>query len=138
MVRKDYIIRLIEEFGVLWEQLVVQIRDGDHAVAQLTLDRTFQRLFGMSSQKAHELSAGAIMARLHLGVTPEDGRSQCWMATTLLVGQAQLAMAAGQRDIAHAALQKARDLTAVLCQYDPEIPTYAHSLAELDTALASV
>ncbi len=137
MIRQDYIIRLIEHFGVLWARLVEQLRGGELHPARLTIDYAYLQLFGLTPSAVASLSAGELLARLHIGVTPEAGREQCLILCTLLHAEGDLALDQQQFDQATSAYRKALDILRVLEYRQPNtpLPEYAPTIAELEEAL---
>ena len=133
MFRRDYIIRLIEEFGVLWARLVEALRGGDISAARLTIDAAYQRLLGLTPHDIQALSSAHLIARLQLGVTPEAGREQLWVMSALLRAEGDLAAAAGLVDVTRQYYRRALDLILAAEQLDPDptLPSYVPTRDEL-------
>lgn len=140
MIRQDYIIRLIETFGVLWARLIEQLRGGQIVPARLTIDYAYLQLFGLSPSTVTVASAGELLARLHLGVTPEVGREQCLILCTLLHAEGDLADDQQQPEQARACYQKALDMLRVIERRHPAAahPEYAPTITDLEEALAAL
>ena len=77
MIRKDYIIRLIEQFGAIWARLLTQLRAGLLQDARATLDTAYQQLLGLNFDAVRARSSGELLARLQFGVSPADGHERC-------------------------------------------------------------
>jgi hypothetical protein len=133
MFRRDYIIRLIEEFGILWARLIEHLRGGDVSAARLVIDTTYQRLLGMTPDEVLALPSAHLMARLQLGATPEAGREQCWMMSSLFRAEGDLAQAAGQADAARQYYQRAREIALSIERQYPDTtpPSYAQTSQQL-------
>lgn len=133
MFRRDYVIRLIEEFGVLWARLVEYLRGADLPAARLTIDRAYQQLLGLPPYDVQTLSVGNLVARLHLGVPPEAGREQCWVLSALFRAEGDLALAAGLHEPARRHYQRALELVSTLHSGadGSEAPGYAPDPDEL-------
>jgi hypothetical protein len=133
MFRRDYIIRLIEEFGILWARLVEHLRGGDVPAARLVIDTAYQRLLGLTPDEVLALPPAHLMARLQLGATPEAGREQCWMMSALLRAEGDLARTAGQEAAALQFYQRAQDIVLAIERQYPGTtpPPYAPTSTEL-------
>jgi hypothetical protein len=140
MIRQDYIIRLIETFGILWARFIEQMRGGQIVPARLTLDYAYLQLFGLTPSTVTALSAGELLARMNLGVTPEAGWQQSLIMCALLHAEGDLALEQHQPEHAIGCYQKARDMLRVLEIGYPAtpLPEYAPTVAELEDALAAV
>lgn len=140
MFRRDYIIRLIEEFGVLWARLVEQMRGGHVPAARITLDQAYQRLLGMTPSDIHAMPIAHLVARIHLGAPPDDARAQCWILCALLRAEGDLAMEAGLGAAAQQHYQRALDLLLAVGRDRPgvEIPEYVPTVADLQALVAQV
>jgi hypothetical protein len=135
--RRDYIIRLIEEFGVLWARLVEQMRGGNIPAARLTLDQAYQRLLGMTPADVHAMPIGHLVARISLGAPPDDARSQCWILCALLRSEGDLAAAAGMGAAAAQHYQRALDLLlATGPRPGEELPAYLPMADDLRALVA--
>lgn len=137
MIRQDYLLRLIEQFGQLWAQLVGQLRARAFPTAHSTLDLAYTQVLGISAEAAARLTSSELLARMQFGVPADAGRERCFMLSALLHAEAELA-GSHDADLAAQFHQKALDivLTMQLQLPEPAPPTYAPSAAQLVAALA--
>ncbi len=140
MIRRDYIIRLIEEFGILWARLVAQMRGGDMAVARVTLDHAYMHTLGLASNDAQTLSAGDLLARMQLGFSPEVGRERCLMLCALLQIEGNVAKHQGNPSAALEFYRTALLIMRVTIAHDDAQSQheYAPKIADLEAAMALV
>ena len=138
MIRRDYIIRLIEEFGILWARLVAQMRGGDVAVARLSLDHAYMHTLGLAPDAGQSLTAGDLLARMQIGFPPEVGRERCLMLCALLQVEGNLALYHANPSAAADRYRTALLIMRVtLAEDDAETQRdYAPKIADLETALA--
>jgi hypothetical protein len=133
MIRKDYIIRLIEQFGALWARLLTQLRAGLLGDARATLDNAYQQLLGLNFDTIRALSSGELLARLQFGVSPEDGHERCSVLAALLLAEGDLAAKGDDADLAANYYGKALDIVLALRLHQPDIalPDHAPSVERL-------
>jgi hypothetical protein len=143
MIRRDYIIRLIEEFGILWARLVAQVRGGDLAVARVSLDHAYMHTLGLASKDAQTLGAGDLLARMQLGFPPEVGRERCRMLCALLQVEGNIALHQGNPSVAAESYRTAllilrvtvaQDATETRHEYAPQIADLEAAIAEAERA----
>jgi hypothetical protein len=138
VIRKDYIIRLIEQFGLLWARLLAQLRAGLFPDARNTLDLAYQQLLGLNADTVRAQSSGELLARLRLGETPEAGHARCCMLAALLGAEGELATAQHDPDMGAFFYQKALDIVLALRLHQPALPLPEHAptVERLEAALA--
>jgi hypothetical protein len=137
MIRKDYILRLIEQFGVLWARLLTQLRSGLLHDARATLDLAYQQLLGLDGDMVRARSSGELLARLRFGAEPEVGHERSAMLSALLAADGERAVGQGQPDLGATFYQKALDIALALRigQPDAPLPDYAPEVERLVDAL---
>jgi hypothetical protein len=137
MIRKDYILRLIEQFGALWARVVTQLRAGLLHDTRATLDDAYARLFGLNAEIVRMRSSGELLARLQFGEPPEVGRERCFVLSALLGAEADLAAAQNNPDLAATYRTRALDIVLAMRLGSPEqpLPDYAPTVDMLVEAL---
>ncbi|GAB4123917.1 MAG: hypothetical protein Fur005_34520 [Roseiflexaceae bacterium] len=140
MFRKDYIIRIIEEFGILWARFVEHMRGGEINPARLTLDLAYQRILGMTSDEVLALTPGELVARLHLSMNPEAARDQCLILAALLQGEADLALREDQKQQAILALNQALGVVRAIERMPSVVawPEYTPRSSDLEQRIANL
>jgi hypothetical protein len=136
MIRKDYIIRLIEQFGVIWARLITQLRAGLLGDARATLDTAYQ-LLGLSFDMVRARSSGELLARLQFGIAPEDGHERSSMLAALMRAEGDLATGQHGPDVGATFHQKALDIVLALRLHQPAtpLPDYAPTVERLTELL---
>lgn len=138
MIRQDYILRMIAQFGQLWARLVEQLRAGLFHDAQATLDLAYEQMLGLPAEHARTLTAQDLLARMQFAAPPDEGRQRCLMLSALLAAEADIAGAQHLPDMAAQANQKALEILLVVLLRQPglALPAYAPTVAQLTAALA--
>ena len=83
MVQRDYILRLIEQFGQFWAALVRLRRDGQHREALALIDQGLRQFLGLDAAAIDALSADELIGLVGLGYSPRLGRG--WLIDRLTV-----------------------------------------------------
>jgi hypothetical protein len=139
MIRRDYIIRMIEEFGILWARLIEQLRTGKLDTARISLDHAYMHTLGLTPSDVQTLSAGDLLARMQLGFPPDVGRERCLILASLLYTEGNHAAANGKPGAAAAAYRTALLIVRVTPSDDSAAAQpYWPSQAELEAAIARV
>lgn len=138
MIRQDYIIRLIEQFGQAWSLVVGQIHAKLFPSARATLDQAYQHLLGLPSDNARSFSSGDLLARMYVGTSVEHGRERSIILGALLSAEGDLATEQDDPDLGAWYYQKALDiLLATLRRFpDQPLPDYVPSIEHITDALA--
>ena len=84
MIRRDYIIRMIEQFFQLLNRLQSLKQDQRWNEAATTLDDQFKKLVGCGPSEAVELSETELLAKLIQGEAPVAVRDKTFMLASLL------------------------------------------------------
>jgi hypothetical protein len=122
VIRKDYILRMIEQFGAIWARLLTQVRAGLFGDARATLDNAYQQLLGLNFDTVRARSSGELLARLQFGVSPADGHERCCVLAALLVAEGELAANGHDPDLAATYEGKALDIVLALRLHQPDLP----------------
>jgi len=138
MIRRDYLLRIIEQFGQLWARLVGQLRAGLFPSARATLDQAYQEILGLTPETVRMLPAQELLARMQFGATLDLGQERCLVLSALLNAEGDLAGGQHDADLAAQYYQKALEiLLAMLIQHPTlALPEYAPTVGQLVAALA--
>lgn len=124
-VQRDYILRLIEQFGQFWAAVVAQSRAGQHREVLALAERARREVFGFDTALLDRASADELSGMLRLRHAPQFGDS--WLTEQLtLLGLMLRAEAEGYRGLGDGVRVADREQKAV-----------AISLAALDDDLAA-
>jgi hypothetical protein len=138
MIRRDYLLRIIEQFGQMWARLVGQLHAGLFPSARATLDQAYQEILGLTPETVRMLPAQELLARMQFGVTPDLGRERCLVLSALLNAEGELAGGQQDADLAAQYYQKALELLLAMLIQHPTLapPEYAPTVEQLVAALA--
>jgi hypothetical protein len=137
MIRRDYIIRMIEEFGILWARLIEQLRTGKLDTARISLDHAYMHTLGLTPSDVQTRSAGDLLARMQLGFPADAGRERCLILASLLYAEGAHAEANGNLGRAASAYRTALVIIRVTpIETTAEQQPYWPAAAELEAALA--
>lgn len=84
MIRRDYILRMVEEFIQALARLNALKKDNRWQEADGVVDEEFQRLIGMGSQAVAQLTKTELLARLIRGEPTQAVREKTLILTALL------------------------------------------------------
>jgi hypothetical protein len=84
MIRRDYILQMIEEFFQALSRIKSLKKTHEWQAAAENIDQEFQRLIGMSGQDASHLSETELLARVVRGEATLAVREKTLILTTLL------------------------------------------------------
>jgi hypothetical protein len=98
MIRRDYILRMIEEFVRALARISGLRQQGDWAQAAETMDQEFNRLVGGGAQGVAQLSETELLARLMQGEPTQVVRDKTLILTALLKEAGDLAAAQGRME----------------------------------------
>lgn len=138
MIRQDYIIRLIEQFGQVWATVVGQIHSQLFPSARATLDQAYQQILGLTSDNVRSFSSGDLLARMYVGTSEEHGRERSIILGALLSAEGDLVTKQNDPDLASWYYQKALDilLTTALKFPDQPLPDNIPSIEQIADTLA--
>lgn len=83
VVQRDYILRLIEQFGQFWAALVRLRQDGHQREALALIDQGLRQFLGLDAGAIDALSADELIGLVGLGYSPRLGRG--WLIDRLTV-----------------------------------------------------
>lgn len=137
MIRRDYIQRLIEQFGEIWSQLIKQLQAGLFPAMRSTLDLSYRQLLGIDPERVRAWSSREMLTHMLFGMEPDHGRARVLVLGALLKLEGDLAAKDGDEDGAAIFRQKALDLTLTAHHQQPgaDLPIYTPSVDELVRAL---
>jgi hypothetical protein len=136
MIRRDYILRMIEEFFQALTRIRNLKRDQRLAEADAELDQEFVRLIKSGAKEVCKLSETELLARLIQGEPTQAVRDKTLMLTTLLKEAGDLAVAGNRpeegRDCylkgLHLLLETSRGEVFDVPAFVPTIEVFAKSL----------
>ncbi len=126
MIRRDYIIRVIEQFGAVWSQIVAQIGNGLLPTARGTLDRAYADMLGLDGDALRALRPAEIIARLRLSAAPEVANDRALVIAALFKGEGDLALASDDHEIGIWHYARALELLLAATAENPDAPLPEH------------
>jgi hypothetical protein len=136
MIRRDYILRMIEEFIRALARIRGLTRSKQFGAAADLLDQEFKRLVGDGADAVSRLSETELLARLMEG-EPQAVRDKCLILTRLLREAGELHSAQHRVPESHACFLKALNLLLdVLLRHEAfEVPEFVPKVEELTLLL---
>ena len=98
MIRRDYILRMIEEFMRVLSRINALKKGQQWQEAATTIDQEFQKLIGGGAQSVARLTETELLARLIQGEPTHAVREKTLILTTLLKEAGDLAATQGQAE----------------------------------------
>ncbi len=140
MLRKDYILRMIEEWGAMLRRTRKQIDAGDHPAAGEELDKAFLDLVGTGAEAVSRLSETELLARLTMEGPTHVVREKALILVGLLQQAGEVHVAAGREAQGQECWVKALDLllTLQLQDADFELPEFVPKIDLLRDELSGV
>ena len=102
MIRRDYILRMLQEFLELLSRLRSLKRDQRWTEADALLEEEVRRLLGTNAQSVLALSETELLARLIQSEPSQAVREKMWLVTTLLKEAGDVAGGSGDAEKSHA------------------------------------
>jgi hypothetical protein len=96
MIRRDYILRLIEEFAEALARIRALKKEGQAGEARVLTDEEFKRISGLDSAAVLKLSETELLAKLIQGEPSHAVREKMFFLTTLLKETGDIAAAEGR------------------------------------------
>jgi len=110
MIRRDYILRMIEEFMQALNRIRSLKKDQHLQEAAGALDEEFNRLIGGGAKAVARLTETELLARLIRGEPTQVVHTKTLMITTLLMQAGDLASAQGEPEASRACYLKGMNL----------------------------
>jgi tetratricopeptide (TPR) repeat protein len=120
MVRRDYILRMIEQLAQLLARTRGQIAGRKFDEADTELDKAFLELTGAGAEAIAKLSETELLAKLTLDAPTIVVREKTLVLTALLQEAGQLRIAQGREEEGEACWLKALNLLLTLKFQDPD------------------
>lgn len=138
VIRRDYILRMIEEFIALISRLRALKHTQNSAAAAELLDSGFRNLIGRGADEVARLSETELLATLIQGESTAAVRDKVHVLTALLKEAAELAEAKGDTELGRALHLKGLHLLLnVLAEEDPgTLPEFVPRIETFTAALA--
>ncbi|MBM3832762.1 MAG: hypothetical protein FJ403_05710 [Verrucomicrobia bacterium] len=134
MIRRDYILRMIEQFIQALARIASLSRARQYGEAETVLDKEFAKLVGSGAEAVAQLSETELMARIVAGEPTQVVRDKCFLLVALLKEAAALHAAQGRKGQSQACYLKALNLlleTRLRAEDGVEVPSFAPSIEEL-------
>jgi hypothetical protein len=129
MMKQDYILRVIEEFGQAWALVVARLRAGRYAEALEGVDEAAHRHLGLSLSLIDGMSSEGLLDLMRVGHSLDRGR--CVLLAELLREQGEILELQGRP--AEATVARAKALDIFLEIYDAyDAPELAERLAAME------
>ena len=140
MLRRDYILRMIEEWGAMLRRTRKQIDAGEHPAAGEELDKAFLDLVGTGAEAVSRLSETELLARLTMEGPTHVVREKTLILVALLQQAGEVHTAAGREAQGQECWVKALDLllTLQLQDADFELPEFVPKIDLLRDQLSGV
>lgn len=106
MIRRDYIVRMIEEFAQALARIRALKKDRNLAEATLLTEEEFKRITGLDSALLLKLSETELLARLIQSDSMHAVREKMFFLTTLLKETGDIAAAEGREEESRACYLK--------------------------------
>ena len=121
MIRRDYILRAVEECAAALARIMRLVKSDQLAAARIELDGELQKLAGGDSDAVDRLSENELLARLMTGSPTSAVNTKCLLLVALLKQAAEVHAAQGRADDGRASLLKALTLLLEVHLRDPEL-----------------
>jgi tetratricopeptide (TPR) repeat protein len=140
MIKRDYILRMIEEFAAALNRIRKRIDEEDYPVAGEELDKTFLDLMGMGADAVSRLSETELLARLTMEGPTHMVREKASLVVALLQKAGEIHAAAGRDAQCNACWTKALNLLLMLQLEEVvfEPPEFVPKIDHLRDELAGV
>ena len=140
MIRRDYFLRMVEEFAEMLSRIRRRIAARQYDEAGGDLDRAFLDLIGKGADVASQLSETELLAQLTLNEPTHIVRQKSLMLIALLQEAGQLHIAENRDAQGHACWLKALDLSLTLQLQDTdfELPEFVPKIEMLHEQLREV
>jgi Family of unknown function (DUF6483) len=96
MIRRDYILRMVEEFAEALARIRALKKEGQAGEARMLTDEEFKRITGLDSEAVLKLSETELLAKLIPGEPMHSVRTKMFFLTTLLMETGDIAAAQGR------------------------------------------
>lgn len=138
MLRRDYILRMIEEFVRALARLNTLKQERRFGEASIDLKEQFERLLGTDPQSALRLSDTVLLSKLIANEPSQPVRDKALMAARLFFEEGELA-AAREEEASAYYLKGLHLLLHTLRQHDlPELPEYVPTVERFVHAVRDV
>lgn len=137
MIRRDYFLRMVEEFAEMLSRIRRQIAARQYDQAGEDLDRAFLDLMGQGADAVSQLSETELLAQLTLNEPTHVVRQKSFMLIALLQETGQLHIAEHREAEGHVCWLKALDLSLMLQLQDAdfEFPEFVPKIEMLHEQL---
>jgi hypothetical protein len=139
MLRRDYILRMIEELGQYLSRVRKQVADREYPEADAELEKAFEKLLG-PDKEVENLSETELLALLSLDGPTQMVREKALILVALLQEAGQVRVAQGRDEAGEACWLKALNLLLGLSREDVdlEFPEFVPKIDMLRDQLSDV
>jgi len=133
MVRKDYLLRVIEQFAAFLEKILYHKQAGDYAGAEQQIDATVKTLLGLDPEVLYSMDTEKILSTL-VGDTKFD-MDLCLVIAELYNQKADIARAGTAEKLETECLEKSFLLYTEAIRHGGDNVTYRDKILAIATAL---
>ncbi|HEX4263822.1 MAG TPA: DUF6483 family protein [Verrucomicrobiae bacterium] len=146
MIRRDYILRLIEEFAEALARIRALKKDGRLGDSRVLTDEEFKRITGLDADALLRLSETELLAKLIQGEPMHAVREKMFFLTTLLKETGDIAAAQGREADSRACYLKGLHLLLDSLargdgfeqpEFVPKVDLFVAALADNDLPMAT-
>lgn len=146
MIRRDYILRMVEEFVQALARIRALKKDQQFGEASVLTEEEFKRITGLDSEALLKLSETELLARLIQSEPMHAVREKMFFLTTLLKETGDIAMAEGREEDSRACYLKglhllldslARGDSFEQPEFVPKVDLFVGALAEGELPLST-
>ncbi len=137
MIRRDYVLRLVQQLSQALAQIVGFRQRGQYEAALGVMDSISRQFLGLSADSLTQLSANELSALLTFNQPAERAYEKCALVAALLKQQGAIYAAQGQAEASADCYLKALHLllVAVVAEEKITLPDYAPRIADLTADL---
>jgi hypothetical protein len=127
MFRQDLVMRMIEQFGLIWTRYVRQFQANMFPAARTSIDQAYREVLGLEPDEARILGASDLLARMQFEMTPDLAYQRASILAALLNAEADLALEQNDPDLAASFQIKALSLLLTVRSQQPDHAPVEHT-----------
>jgi hypothetical protein len=127
MFRQDLVMRMIEQFGLIWTRYVRQFQANMFPAARTSIDQAYREVLGLEPDEARILGASDLLARMQFEMTPDLAYQRASILAALLNAEANLALEQSDPDLAASFQIKALSLLLSVRVQQPQHAPVEHA-----------
>jgi hypothetical protein len=131
MIRRDYLMRLIEQFAEAISKILKLKKEKDYKKALSTIDKTFNELFGLNSLFISSYGTEDLISIISTDGVPDVNK--CIIIATLLKEEGEIYEAQKQKDTSRMRYSKSLDifLRGTLSEDEVKMDTNSYNLEKI-------